>query len=394
MALSAGILLLLSGGCSKDNTPAAYSGTGHGTGWETDPSLPVPIQFSSFGMDESTRAVSPGMIEGTSMANLDIGIFALAVTDDHEPDPSGDPDNNKFNLHQYPQTWSTDDAGSILLSNEKVTTGDFGQIEMADKFYPLDDLHQYSFYSYYPFSENISLHRGTEGEYYTAEFGLGSTDILYACDDAFRFKYFPDRKGFNGGYIRFLKQNEEKHQYYSLYKPRLVFRHLLAALKVNASSAVEDTDVRISKVELTDAYMSAVLYIADSRKTDNMSGRLEPSDKGRLTLTDGGKTDFSDVPIGAESVELSEFLVFAGDEDHPVHEFTMEVTFGRYIDGHLSGNPVTRTSILRPPEGSFEAGKMYSVEITVEDSLNMEGIDTSVNEFTEGDNAGSVLGQP
>lgn len=396
ISILSGVLLLLAAGCSK-NAMAPVSAPSDGSGsWVDDPSLPVPIQFSSYGMSDETKAVRPGMIEGTSMSNLDVGIFALAVTDDHKPADTGVSSDNKFNTHQYPQTWRLSDEESLLLTNEKVTTGDEGYIEMKDKYYPLTDTYQYSFYSYYPYQEEVRSQTSSDGDYYTAEYELGNTDILYAYDDAYRFKSYADQLGFNAGYIRFLKKYEDRSQYYSIYKPKLVYGHLLAALIVNANSTADNANIRIQKVELTDVYTSATLYIADSRKSGNMSGKIEPVGipDGNIIVLKGGdngeKTDFSDIVLGTDYRELSKFIVFPGSETHPVTKFTMNVTFGIYVNGTLSGNTDTKTATVTPPRNKtvFEAGKKYNVNITVDDALNIELIETSLNEFDEGGDTG------
>lgn len=393
--LSGTLLLLSAAGCSKNDAAVPNDFTSGEESWVNDPSQRVPITFASYGMSSETKAVKPGVIDGTAISGLDVGIFALAVTDDHEPAESGVSQDNVFNTHQYPQTWRLADRESLLLTNEKVTTGSNGYIELKDKFYPLDDTYQYSFYSYYPYMESTRGQSGSDGDYYSVTYELGNTDVLYAYDDAYRFKSYPGELGFNGGYIRFLKKHEEGSQYYTDYKPKLVFRHLLTALAIQANSTADASSVRVVKVELKDVYTSATLYVADSRTSGNMSGKMEPAGEpvGTTITLKGGengeKTDFSDIALGTEYTELSKFIVFPGDEAHPVSKFMMEVTLGTCSsDGTLTGSTVEKTATVTPPKGKtvFEAGKKYTVNITIDDAVSFE-IATELNEFGDGKEA-------
>ena len=111
-----------------------------------------------------------------------------------------------------------------------------------------------------------------------------------------------------------------------------------------------------------------------------MSGKIEPvgnADGSSIVLKggdNGEKTDFSDIVLGTDYRELSKFIVFPGSETHPVTKFAMNVTFGIYVNGTLSGNTVTKTATVTPPRNKtvFEAGKKYNVNITVDDALTIE----------------------
>ena len=373
-----GTLLLMAAGCAKDVIPEGD--VTEEDPWVYDLSLPVPIQFSSSGMTAvASKAIVPGMIDGGSMANLDVGVYALEVTDDHQPDPSGEPENNRFNTHQYPQTWDRNDPESLLLVNEKVTISD-AAISLTDKYYPLTDDRQYSFYSYYPYNENATLGHDGNGDYYYVTFtDLGNTDILYAYHDAHRFRYYPDELGFNAGYIRFLKSKEEKSQYWTKYRPNLIYDHLLTALVIQAESSEAKAHVRIQKVELTGVQTSATLYIADNRATGNMSGKLVGTGEADGTISlknaeDGD--DFSGVVLTSDLTVLSEFLVL------PASEYRLSVTYGNWngTTNRFEGATITKNATVSLRNKAFEADKIYNVNITVEQSPNVDVI-ASLNGF-------------
>ena len=115
-------------------------------------------------------------------------------------------------------------------------------------------------------------------------------------------------------------------------------------------------------------------------------------DETTITLKggeNGEKTDFSDIALDTEYTELSKFIVFPGDEAHPVSEFKMDVTLGTCSsDGTLTGSTVVKTATVTPPKGKtvFEAGKKYTVNITIDDAVSFE-IATELNEFGDGKEA-------
>ena len=357
ITLISAALLLLAAGCSKNKVEVIDESQPQEEAWVNDLTLPVPIQFSTPGINTETKAVTNGPIEGTIMNNLDIGIYALAVGD-------GDKGNNSPNVN--PQTWKFSDAESILLGNEKVTTGENGEIVLEGKYYPVTSDYSYSFYSYYPYNESIA--KVTEGErnsFRTTYTNIGYTDILFARADATKLQMYQDNIGYNAAYIRLLKSTGNER-----FMPELKFEHLLTSLQITAKIAIEEgsSNIRIQNVALTGANTTVYLYIADNYDNDSSAandrtGTIVPTGAtGKIILTDGTDTDFTDVELGAEAKVLSQFLVVPGAG------YQMEVTYGIWNNGELT-QIVTKSKSVTSSSGSFEKGNRYNVNITISDAL-------------------------
>lgn len=359
-----GVLLLLAAGCSKNQVEIIDDPQTEEDAWVDDLTLPVPIEFSSSGMN--TKATPSGPIEGTVMDNLDIGIFALAVQDDTNP-------TIPYNQNPYTQIWNTDVPETVLLYNEHAVTGAEGSVTLDEaKYYPIESDYSYSFYSYYPYKTPESGDKTCVRILYD---NIGYTDILWAKDDAFKFQSFPELVGFNAKYIRRLKQDGN----YNEWMPTLAFKHVLTSLKVNAEiiDAVGTSNIRIETVKLKNTYKTAVLYVADARSAgdDNASGQIRGRATGEIILTknigtDGAEnlvTDFSDVELSAEPVTLSHFLVL------PSESFTFEVTYGIWdADLQAFASKKTAEYTLSNRAEMFEQGKRYNVNVELNDALEIE----------------------
>ena len=247
-----GALLLIAAGCSKSKVEVINEPQSQEDAWVNDLSLPVPIEFSA--PSALSKATPSGPVEGTVMDDLDIGIYALAITDGQPETPS----------HSGPHTqiWNTSNAASVLLRNEHATTGTDGSITLDEtKYYPIDSDYSYSFFGYYPYTGTVDAHT----DYVRILFNIGYTDILYAADHAQKFSAIQDLIGFNAEYIRWLKRTSN---YYELHGPKLDFKHMLTSLKISAViknlGAEEQGNIRIQSVKLKNAYNDAYLYVADS----------------------------------------------------------------------------------------------------------------------------------
>lgn len=358
-----GALLLIAAGCSKSKVEVINEPQSQEDAWVNDLSLPVPIEFSA--PSALSKATPSGPVEGTVMDDLDIGIFALAITDGQPETPS----------HSGPHTqiWNTSNAASVLLRNEHATTGTDGSITLDEtKYYPIDSDYSYSFFGYYPYTETADIHT----DYARILFSIGYTDILYAADHAQKFSAIQDLIGFNAEYIRWLKRTSN---YYELHGPKLDFKHMLTSLKISAViknlGADEQGNIRIRSVKLKNAYNDAYLYVADNRSEGNLSGRIVGNRIGVIELkknTAGAGeaenlvTDFSSVELGSENAYLSEFIVVSGQE------YTFEVTFGIW-DGEGFSNTVTKEyTISKNEPDTFRAGTRYNVLFELDQALNLE----------------------
>ena len=358
-----GALLLIAAGCSKSKVEVINESQPQEDAWVNDLSLPVPIEFSA--PSALSKATPSGPVEGTVMDDLDIGIFALAITDGQPETPS----------HSGPHTqiWNTSNAASVLLRNEHATTGMDGSITLDEtKYYPIDSDYSYSFFGYYPYTETADIHT----DYARILFSIGYTDILYAADHAQKFSAIQDLIGFNAEYIRWLKRTSN---YYDLHGPKLDFKHMLTSLKISAVikdlGAEEQGNIRIGSVKLKNAYNDAYLYVADSRSEGNLSGRIVGNRIGVIELkknTAGAGeaenlvTDFSSTELGSENTYLSEFIVVSGQK------YTFEVTFGIW-DGEGFSSTVTKEyTISKNEPDTFRAGTRYNVLFELDQALNLE----------------------
>ena len=358
-----GALLLIAAGCSKSKVEVINESQPQEDAWVNDLSLPVPIEFSA--PSALSKATPSGPVEGTVMDDLDIGIFALAVTDGQPETPShGGP---------HTQIWNTSNAASVLLDNEHASTGTDGSISLDEvKYYPVDSDYSYSFFGYYPYTATVDTHT----DYIRILFNIGYTDILYAADHAQKFSAIQDLIGFNAEYVRWLKRTSN---YYDLHGPKLDFKHMLTSLKISAViknlGAEEQGNIRIQSVKLKNAYNDAYLYVADSRTEGNLSGqivgnRIEVIELKKNTAGTGEAenlvTDFSSVELGSENAYLSEFIVVSGQK------YTFEVTFGIW-DGEGFSSTVTKEyTISKNEPDTFRAGTRYNVLFELDQALNLE----------------------
>ena len=86
--------------------------------WIHDESLRVPVLFgSASNIEATTKAIQDGLVTGSVMNSLDVGIVGVA---EKQSDAT-------------PVTWSTDLEGSILIANLGVTTTSTGAVVFSPK---------------------------------------------------------------------------------------------------------------------------------------------------------------------------------------------------------------------------------------------------------------------
>ena len=320
--------------------------------WVKDDSKPVPVLFNgSRNISAQTKAIKDGLISGSVMNTLDVGIVSVAEKDS---------DGNSV-------VWSQDIDGTILIDNLSVTTSASGEIVFSPKiYYPFGNKYAYSFYSYYPYynsdGETSSVQDGT----YTITYPLGNTDILWASSVA---QDYNGLVGYNAKYCRAVKLDAVENDYF----PKLQYKHLLTALVFKVVSKDEDItnyDVKVTGMEVINTSTQATLCVCDSQGM--ASGTLTGSQ-------DGGRIGFTNLNI-APTYQESELCTILA---MPSSNFTAAITLT--VDG-------ANKSTVELPIGtadnttSYDAGYIYYFTITVNNPQEITIMETGLTEWLPGSN--------
>lgn len=314
--------------------------------WVNDESLPVPVTFSTPGLDLSlTKAIVNGTIEGSVMNGLDIGVFGLATAD-------GVP------------AWS-DNPDGVLINNRRVTTGEDGSVTFDPKvYYPSGKDVNYSFYAYYPYTG--AQDNGTS---YTVNFNIGYTDVLWAEEHAISFGTDPRYTGFNADYCRYVKKIGRTDL-----MPALDFKHLLTAFRFVAKAAADLDNITVYRVVVKDVNTKGTLEVAGPN-----AGTMTFSEPGEqpLKLTADVNTSILDVAPTVAGAELGTIIL------EPMNAVNVEVTL------RLDNNTVNTVSATL--NGNFVAGHRYTLTLTVNSPEEVE-ISTSLDPWVDEGGSGSTIG--
>ena len=320
--------------------------------WIYDDSKPVPVLFNSAtNVGVSTKAVKSGLIEGSVMSNLSVGVVSVA---------------EKTSASE-PVAWSSDLDGSILIDNLSVETTEDGSIVFSPKiYYPFGNKYAYSFYSYYPYTNSDGDTAEIVDSTYSITYALGDTDILWASAKA---EDYNGVAGYNASYCRAVKQDGVDSQYY----PRLQYSHLLTALTfriVGKDTDIENYDVKVTGMQITGTSSEATLCIADSngKKSGVLTGNA-----------DGGSIGFIDLSVAPTATESPLCTILA----MPAANYTAEITLT--VDG---ANKSTVSLNLGKTDGttSYDAGYIYSFTVTINNPQEITIVETGLNEWQAGTN--------
>lgn len=269
-------------GCSKHAQPAAPV---YEEPWLNDLSLPVPIQFGSTSVNQSSNTKSLPIDDLDELANgRTIGVFGIS--------------KDKASASEG---W---DASDVLLDNLAATYDKSAKlISFVDgiQYYPLQSDKNYSFYGYYLRNANTTAEETpamtmTYDAYY-AGVAFGSNDILWAKAEAndyvdatsTTYKY----KGFNARYIRKIAIDNKKEAY----MPKFTFAHKTASIRIIAkgddeaeTDNTEYEDIWIDSVTVYQAYTKADLCVAHRTEPSKEGQFVNPSTRGTIYLT-GGQTN-------------------------------------------------------------------------------------------------------
>lgn len=333
-------------GCNKDSAREDENA------WIHDESLRVPVLFgSASNIEATTKAIQDGLVTGSVMNSLDVGIVGVA---EKQSDAT-------------PVTWSTDLEGSILIDNLGVTTTSTGAVVFSPKiYYPFGNKYAYSFYSYYPYKNTEGQTASVADGAYKITYNLGNTDILWASAVA---QDYNGTTGFNAAFCRAVKLDGVDSQYY----PKLQYSHLLTALVfriVGKDNDIENYDVKVTGMQITNTSSTATLCIADSK--GEQSGVLTGSE-------DGGSIGFTDLDVAPTATESDLCTILA----MPARNYTAAITLT--VDG---ANKSTVALPLGSTDGrtKYDAGYIYYFTVTINSPQEITIVETGLKEWIPGTN--------
>lgn len=329
--------------------------------WVYDESLPVPVTFAEPEVSIESKALISGQIKGATLPEgLDIGVFALATG-------------------EGAQSWGTDAEGT-LINNKRVVTGTGGSITFDPVvYYPMTSDQAFSFFGYYPYNNDVTLSTNCEVSLDVN----GYTDILWG--KAYATPLQDGLNGYNAAYVRRLKQAEGGEDR----MPKLAFKHVLTALKFQAQledAGLTSDEVKVSRLRLVNATNKILMRIAKSE--EDVAGYLEPE------LVSQGKGDIWIRQVASASGSGSLNQVLNSDPAdlgapvlvEPGQSYTVE------IDIVIGGNtttlqcPVERVNKEQP----FMAGYEYTLLVKVKSPVEVEIVETSLEEWKPGGGTGDI----
>lgn len=341
-------------GCSK----VGPDHSGDPNAWMYDESLPVPIMLGTPGAETMTKVG----IGNDDLPTEDVGVFAL---------------DTRANSEAWGQS-----SLSELLINESATITDGNVTFAKTKYYPLDNSHYYTFYSYYPHVS--SAYAKLVGSQYRLTYTLTGTadrDILWAKSIAEPVSYQKEDgstvtlNGYNAAYIR----KGGAH-------PALTYHHMLTALTFKLKATAEDYEklvacnAKVTKLTITNTYNKVDLIIAD-KDDDSNSGTLDISQHASdrkdiaLKLAWKGSTASSTLSIPmTDWKQNGEDKVLDFGEGNGLllvpktvtsEDFTgvLEIRTYDNVEGSLVNETVHKLSLTF--KADFEAGKIYNFTILV-----------------------------
>ena len=355
--------LAIMAGCSKTKTEAQPDTvTGPDDEWVTDETLPVPVNFSApqIGLESKASA-----IRIDALANLEIGVLGVVTTDGVITADLNSANESDAYLPGMKNVKAVVNENPNESDGKTYITFKDGEDADLTIYYPFNNVITYSFYSYYPYVEEVT----PSAESFTVEYELGSTDILWAEDHATDAGTV---KGFNPKYIRTVAGNTEKYSG-DEYAANFNFNHKTTGLRFYAQSIETTPNVTVTGLRLVNVPTKATLYVA-SKDSGNPSGTLVPAeldmeeeDNNVITLTTSeapGSEVLNITPSSTENegkgAEIGTLLVA------PATSYQLEVDIKR----NDSDETLTIPAVI--PEGTYEAGTMYSLSIRVYNAEKVE----------------------
>lgn len=266
--------------CSTDDDLSNGNGGQNGQVGNSD----IPVMLSVGQTPNHTRLVlgntdQNGNYDGTFDAK-GLGIYCLAtgkIAGKEDINWRQGYDNPNFLWMQNVKADAETTATPVEVLGRKVTNLSFydanGQNKGTNYFYPMGSQYSYSFYGYYPYSQNVN-HDGNQFSIDVT--GLnGCTDLIWGksevadddefADDAFSAKYFRD----------WFKKEGEKNWDKNIKKhlPNVKFQHKLMKfniiLKKGSGESTQLNLLGIKSAKLMNVATGGTLVIADLDNADN-----------------------------------------------------------------------------------------------------------------------------
>ena len=274
------------------------------------------------------------------------------------------------------EDWNaTVENSTVLIPNTEITLVD-GQIQLGNKYYPMDSKENFSFYGYYPYSAGyLTVEAGRN--IFALYRGIGDIDILYAFAEATPREYESvTYEGFNAKYIRAIRKNGEEETY----KPKLEFKHVLTGLDfvVKKPDGASDVAMTLKALSVLNVATEVRLTVASKFSPEN-NGTLTGTSTGNVSAKQSGNATL-DAAITTEGVKLDRLMLVPGTE----YQISLTVNDG------VKDNVIDENLIVKLPEDAqFEAGKYYTLEVLV-NSPEEVSINVVYTDWVEGEQGGSI----
>ena len=322
--------------------------------WVYDESLPVPVTFAAPHVAVQSKAA----MTNETFKTAKIGLLGLS---------NGTEDWN-----------ATVENSTVLIPNTEITLVD-GQIQLGNKYYPMDSKENFSFYGYYPYgsysADCLTVEAGRN--IFALYRGIGDIDILYAFAEATPREYESvTYEGFNAKYIRAIRKNGEEETY----KPKLEFKHVLTGLDfvVKKPDGASDVAMTLKALSVLNVATEVRLTVASKFSPEN-NGTLTGTSTGNVSAKQSGNATL-DAAITTEGVKLDRLMLVPGTE----YQISLTVNDG------VKDNVIDENLIVKLPEDAqFEAGKYYTLEVLV-NSPEEVSINVVYTDWVEGEQGGSI----
>lgn len=302
--------------------------------WVYDESLPVPVDFAAAQIMVESKATSKAAVStDKGWIGSEVGVFAL----------------------NRDGGWGETESEDVLMYNTKATVSSQTDRSLTFSpvvYYPMTNDVNFTFYGYYPYSENVSYMNGRRYEV-TYE-NIGNIDILWAKKAAEQITV--DDAQYDGFNARYIRQATASSQTDKL--PKLQFDHMLTGMTFTVRKAEDGGNIQFKGLTFTNIQPNATLRVADNVEPDEWEGVVVGTgERGEITLKkdEDNSADFSDVKFGTVATSLRATLMLV-----PAESYTAEIYL--IVDGEeIDPVPVTLTRT-----DGFKKGEMYSMSILIQ----------------------------
>lgn len=332
-----------------------------------------------------------------------LGVFCLATgfQSSYEDNP---PITNSWSDNDY--------TGLIVRMKNVATTVTGGNISFDHEYYyPQGNWMKYNFYAYYPRQEETVTIDEEEkkaiqissnqvlARFYDID---GSQDIIWGKADPSDAGAPSDSALYSAEYFRWRKDHIEEGKTIADYYPQFSFKHKMVQFRffVRAADNTLASKIKVRDMNITNGINSLALIVANKSNSDFdgklywfgkaietkwMSIKMNGSDTKRFDQTGDGKldsqleitgdhiTDFSN-PVGYIMLAPPDVPKYNDrnlpeserEPNNTVYRLVLKVRYDGGTDGGTFDKNVVRLlNPPNPPEGRFEAGKIYNIVISI-----------------------------